>query len=160
MDEQNNKIIDIAIQTSIMSSQILKEALRNLLNKKSVKKGKISFSQLSEQSNGKLESIEITKNNIRDFKDVAMKYNIDYSLKRDRSTDPPLYHVFFATSDTDNFKRAFTEYANGIQVKQFGKDKEKLTVSREQIKNISVKVTERANQNKEKVRIKQRQMSR
>lgn len=153
MNEQNDKIIDIIIQTSIMSSQVLKQALQNWLNKKSTKKGKIKFGQLAEQSNGKLESIEITNNNIRDFKDVAMKYNIDYSLKRDRSSDPPLYHVFFATKDTENFKKAFTEYAVG---KQHGKDKT-VTVPREDIKNLAVKVSEQAKNSKQKVRTRQKQ---
>lgn len=158
MNEQNDKIIDIIIQTSIMSSQVLKQALQNWLNKKSTKKGKIKFGQLAEQSNGKLESIEITNNNIRDFKDVAMKYNIDYSLKRDRSSDPPLYHVFFATKDTENFKKAFTEYAVGVG-KQRGKDKT-VTVPREDIKNLAVKVSEQAKNSKQKVRTRQKQVTR
>lgn len=159
MDEQNKKIIDIAIQSSIMTSQVLKQILHNWLNKKSVKKGKIRFDQLSEQSNGKLESIEITQNNIKDFKETARKYNIDYSLKRDRSSDPPLYHVFFATDNTENFKRAFTEYASEVKDKKIDKDN-KLSIPREQIKELSVKVAEQPKKVKQKVREKSKQVAR
>ena len=37
------------------------------------------------------------------------KYDIDYALKRDKSTEPPTYHVFFSAANTESFKRAFSE---------------------------------------------------
>lgn len=155
---QSEQVIDVIIQTSTITADLLKSALLEFIKnpKPKSKTGKIKFGELAKKANGNLDSIEITQNNIGDFKSVAAKYNIDYSLKRDKSTIPPIYHVFFATSNTDNFKRAFREYASKVQ----GKHKDnKLTVSREQIKALASKVTEKADRNKDKVRTKEKQVS-
>ncbi len=42
----------------------------------------------------KLSNIEITDGNIRSFERVARKYGISYSLKKDKSQNPPRYLVF------------------------------------------------------------------
>lgn len=156
----NKKIIDIAIQAASVTPQLLKSALQNIIsNQHKIKSGQLSLEQLSHKAHGKLESIEITENNIRDFKDTAIKYNIDYSLKRDKGANPPIYHVFFATNDTENFKRAFMEYAVGVKAKQSNKDNQ-LTVSKEQIQKLAVKVNEKTSKHKEKVREKSKQVAR
>lgn len=152
------RTIDVVIKSAKVTSDILKAALIEILNNPNKsKQGKMNLNDLSIKANGKLESIEITENNIKDFRNVARKYNIDYSLKRDKSTNPPTYHVFFATNDTENFKRAFKEYAVGISNKQKNK---KVEVSKDQIKNLAVQVTEKADKNKQKVRTKEKQVSR
>ena len=48
--------------------------------------------------------------NIRSFEKVARKYSITYSLKKDRSTTPPRYLVFFRAKDVDVMTAAFREY--------------------------------------------------
>lgn len=55
---------------------------------------KQSLKKLAQQ-NVQLSNIEITDNNIKAFEKVAKKYGIDFSLKRDKSVDPPRYFVFF-----------------------------------------------------------------
>ncbi|MFR5150302.1 MAG: PcfB family protein [Ruminococcus sp.] len=62
-------------------------------------------------------NIEITDKNIKSFDRVARKYSIDYSLKKDSSTDPPRYLVFFKAKDVDVMTKAFQEYA-GISMKK------------------------------------------
>ena len=57
-----------------------------------------------------LTNIEITDNNIKSFEKVARKYSIDYSLKKDKSVDPPKYLVFFRAKDVDVMTAAFKEY--------------------------------------------------
>ncbi len=106
------KTVDITIQTAKITSDILQSALQEFLRGKSKKHGKMSMRQLENKCGGKLESIEVTDNNIRDFLGVAKKYDVDFSLKRDKSTDPATYHVFFQANKADNLKRAFSEYAN------------------------------------------------
>ena len=64
---------------------------------------------------------------------IARKYDIDYALKRDSSTSPPTYHVFFTAASTEIFKKAFAEYASGISEKV----SEKSVINREQIKENS-----------------------
>lgn len=105
-------VIDVTIQTAKMTKEVLKEALTDLVSGNNVKKsGRTTVGKLQSEAGGKLDSIEITDNNIRDFLDVAKKYDIDYALKRDSSTEPPTYHVFFKTADQENFQRAFNEYS-------------------------------------------------
>ena len=64
-----------------------------------------------------LSNIEITDNNIRSFEKVARKYSIAYSLKKDRSSDPPKYLVFFRAKDVDVMTAAFREYTGATLLK-------------------------------------------
>ena len=70
--------------------------------------GKQSLKKLAQQ-NVQLSNIEITDNNIKAFEKVAKKYGIDFSLKRDKSEDPPRYFVFFKARDVDVMTAAFRE---------------------------------------------------
>lgn len=107
----SKKTIDVTIQAASISSDILKSALQEILANNATKHGKVKVKDLIESSgNGKLDSIEVTDSNIKDFLQVAKKYDVDYALKRDTSVNPPKYHVFFSTDKTDNFKKSFSEY--------------------------------------------------
>lgn len=64
-----------------------------------------------------LTNIPITDDNIKSFERIARKYGIDYSLKKDVSTDPPRFMVFFKAKDVDVMTAAFKEYA-GASMKQ------------------------------------------
>ena len=71
--------------------------------------GKQSLKKLTQQ-NIQLSNIEITDNNIKAFEKVAKKYGIDFSLKRDKSVDPPRYFVFFKARDVEVMTAAFREF--------------------------------------------------
>ena len=63
------------------------------------------------QQNVQLSNIEITDNNIKAFEKVAKKYGIDFSLKRDKSVDPPRYFVIFLKQgNVDVMTAAFREF--------------------------------------------------
>ena len=130
MNQDASKTISVVVQTTRMTADVLKDALRALLSKQT-KHGKIKYGTIAKR--GKLESIEVTENNIKDFLHIARKYDIDYALKRDSSTSPPTYHVFFTAASTEIFKKAFAEYVSGISEKV----NEKSVVNREQIKENS-----------------------
>ena len=89
----------------------------------------------------------ILENNIGSFLNTARKYDIDYALKRDSSTTPPTYHVFFETSRSENFQKAFSEYANNMQSRITSKTASQI-INREQMKEnaklISQKTSERS----------------
>lgn len=72
-------------------------------------KGKQSLRGMTEQG-AKLTNLRISEDNIGQFDLVARQYDIDYSLKKDRSTDPPCFRVFFRARDWDVMQRAFEEY--------------------------------------------------
>lgn len=125
------KTISFVIQAKHLTSEIVKSVLNDFLNNKTVKTGKIKYSKIAK--NGKLDSIEVTENNIKDFMSTAKKYDIDYALKRDSSTQPPTYHIFFTANSSETFKKAFQEYATGISKKLQTKSVSQV-VNREQIK--------------------------
>lgn len=78
--------------------------------------GKQSVKSLVRQGAG-VQNIEITDKNIRSFQSVARKYGVDYALKKDTSSQPPRYLVFFKARDTDALTAAFREFS-GKQLKR------------------------------------------
>lgn len=125
------KILDFAIQAGQVTNEVLKNVMRDFLSGKMQKSGKKRYGKLAKS--GKLENIKITDSNIKDFLQTAKKYDIDFALKKDKSTSPATYHIFFESSHTENFKKAFSEYALGIK-KSLDKKSVTQVVNREQIK--------------------------
>jgi hypothetical protein len=72
--------------------------------------GKQSVKELVGQNQG-VSNIEINDRNIKDFERVARKYGVDYAVKKDRTTAPPKYLVFFKARDADALTAAFDEYS-------------------------------------------------
>ncbi len=138
------KAIDFIHQGYKVTKDILKDILNDYLGGKTKRRGKVRYGKLAKA--GKLDNIEITENNIRDFRNVAEKYDVDYALKRDSSTDPPTYHVFFTASNSDTLNRAFKEYAQGVTNEKI---KENPISSREQL-NRSAKIISNKSKDKEK----------
>lgn len=176
-EEVNAKTIALCVQGAKVTSSALKVAMRKFLqelNKKDQVKqaekagqakergaakerqrqekkkphGKQTIKQLQEQG-AQLTNIEITDNNIKSFDRVARKYGIDYSLKRDTSTDPPRYLVFFKAKDVDVMTAAFKEYA-GVTLKEKEKQKESVR------KKLQKKVQKNKSKQRQRVKVKQK----
>lgn len=146
-DEVNEKVVGLCIKATHMSSDVLKAAIRKYLyehrqNKQmrrmrrtepSVPSGKQSLNDLLKQG-AELTNIPITEKNIKDFDRVARKYGIDYSLKKNRSKNPPEYLVFFKARDADVMTAAFKEYA-GLTLRKKSKPSlvQKLQKTREKV---------------------------
>ena len=77
--------------------------------KRATKPGRRTLRSMME-SGSELSNIEITDNNIRSFEKIARKYRIQYSLKKDKSKEPPQYLVFFRAKDEAVMTAAFKEY--------------------------------------------------
>ena len=80
--------------------------------KKANKPGRRTLKSMME-SGSELSNIEITDNNIRSFEKVARKYRIQYSLKKDKSKEPPQYLVFFRAKDDRKRSRVRQSIARG-----------------------------------------------
>ena len=94
-----------------------------------------------------LTNIEVTDKNIRSFERYARKYGIDYSLKKDKASEPPRYVVFFKARDVDTMKAAFKEYT------QFELNKEKKPSLRKNLRRM----VERASKQQEREKTKKRE---
>ena len=63
-------------------------------------------------------SIEVSDSNIKSFERVARKYNVNFSVKKDKTVNPPKYLVFFKGKDTDVITHAFKEFVKGNERKR------------------------------------------
>lgn len=102
-----------------LTASMLKYAIEQYLKQQRNSRaphGKQSVKSLVRQGAG-VQNIEITDKNIRSFQSVARKYGVDYALKKDTSSQPPRYLVFFKARDTDALTAAFREFS-GKQLKR------------------------------------------
>jgi len=107
------KGIALTVKAIRVTEEIFQGMLSDYLKNRTTPRGLTSLAKL-EKSGVNLENIEITERNIGGFLGAARKYDINYALKRDKSTDPPTYYVFFETDDKSrgNITKAFAEYTN------------------------------------------------
>ena len=100
--------------------------------------GKQTVKQLIGQNQG-VSNIELTDPSIRQFDRIARKYGVDYAIKRDRSSDPPKFLVFFKGRDADALTSAFNEYV-GKKVKKASRPSvlQRLAHFKELVKNTIV----------------------
>jgi len=140
-EELENKSVVLATKAAKITAQMLAKLMKAALRKmrdasEKPKEGKQSIKHLSK--GGALSNVEITDANIKAFDPVAREFNISYSLKRDNSSDPPRWLVFFRAKDEAAMTAAFKKFAaKAVKVE---KDKpsvrEFMKKSREAIKNV------------------------
>ena len=134
-EETTQKTIALVMRSSKLTADVLKKAIRIYLEHRKAGKrithGKISVKELMGKDMG-ASSIEISDKNIRSFERVAKKYNVDFAVKKDKTTAPPKYIVFFKGRDVDVITQAFKEYVKANEKKQNRVSvKEKLVAFRE-----------------------------
>ncbi len=128
------------------------EEMQKKPSQRSLHQGKQTLHQLK-QHGASLTNIEITEQNIKAFSAVAKKYDIDYALKKDPTTDPPHYYVFFKAKDKDQLQPAFKEFTA-------------MTLGRENRPTIRERLAQAQEQSKtkhrerEKVKTKDREVAR
>lgn len=108
------------IKTSKLTASVLQKAMKMYLEHQKHKEpshGKIPVKKLVGQGAG-AKSIEVTDDNIKAFEREARKYNVDFAVKRDRTTEPPKYLVFFKGKDADVIAQAFKEFVKVNEKKQ------------------------------------------
>lgn len=114
--------------------------------------GKQTLHQLK-QHGASLTNIEITEQNIKAFSVVAKKYDIDYALKKDPTTEPPHYYVFFKAKDKDQLQPAFKEFT------AMTLDREKRPTIRERLAQAQEQ-SKAKHREREKVKTKDREVTR
>jgi len=110
--------VALAINGTKITGRMIKAAIASYLaHRKAAKSqdviphGKQTVKQLIGQNQG-VSNVELTDPSIRAFERIARKYGVDYAVKRDRSSDPPRFLIFFKGRDNDAITAAFQEYAN------------------------------------------------
>lgn len=113
-EEVTQKTMALAISTTKLTASTLAKALKKFLEAQKNKshelpKGKQTLKSLMKHNTG-ISNLEITNDNIKAFSSTAKKYGIDFSLKKDSTTEPPRYLVFFKGRDADVMTAAFQEF--------------------------------------------------
>lgn len=147
-EEVTQKTIALVFKSSRLTADVLKKAMKMYLEHRKQGKqaahGKMSVKDLVGQGMG-ASSIEVTDNNIKSFERVARKYNVDFAVKKDKTTSPPKYMVFFKGKDADVITQAFREFVKVNEKKQNRISvKEKLAEFREKLGKGKDKNRERA----------------
>lgn len=116
-DEVNEKVIALSIKTTKLTAEVLQKSIcfmlsqaKKQLGKSTQHKGKQTLKQLRKQG-AALSNVEITEANIKAFSKVAKEFQIDFALKKDPTTQPPRYIVFFKGNDKDTLEQAFRKFA-------------------------------------------------
>ena len=113
-EEVDQKTIALSMKTGKLTVQVLQAALKKYLQhrakgKTTLHHGQQSLKQLKKHG-AALSNIEITEANIGAFKPCAKKYGVDFTLRKDATTQPPHYIVIFKAKDADNMEQAFKEF--------------------------------------------------
>ena len=113
-EEVDQKTIALSMKTGKLTAQVLQAALKKYLQhrakgKTTLHHGQQSLKQLKKHG-AALSNIEITDANIGPFKPCAKKYGVDFTLRKDATTQPPHYIVIFKAKDADNMEQAFKEF--------------------------------------------------
>lgn len=113
-EEVTQKTIALSMKTGKLTAQVLQAALKKYLQYRAKSKNTLHHSQQSLKQLKKhgvaLSNIEITEANIGAFKPCAKKYGMDFTLRKDKTTQPPHYVVIFKSKDADNLEQAFREF--------------------------------------------------
>lgn len=126
-EEVENRTLTLIVSGTKFTGRLLKAAITKYmahrkekkLNKQKsrdspvIPKGKQTVKQLVGQNQG-VSNIEITDPSIKEFEKIARKYGVDYAVKKDRSSSPPKYLIFFKARDSDALTAAFQEYTGKV----------------------------------------------
>jgi hypothetical protein len=156
-EQINDKTVALSIKAAKITGRLLAQAMQAFLKKArepTFKAGRQSVKSLTKQG-ASISNIEVSGDNIGDFKRIARKYNVDFALKRDNAETPPKWLVFFKAKDADALTAAFKEYS---KIKLKVKEKTKPDKSREKpnflakIEKLKQKARELASPTKQRTR--------
>jgi hypothetical protein len=84
-----------------------------------------------------LSEMDVAKTGLKDFNATARKYNIDYSVRKDASTDPPRWMVMFKAKDQEVMNAAFREYIGKVQTRERAAGKKAEKVELKEVNEIA-----------------------
>lgn len=113
-EEVDQKTIALSMKAGKLTAQVLQAALKKYLQHRGQRQDHAAPRQQSlkqlKKHGAALSNIEITDANIGLFRPCAKKYGVDFTLRKDATTQPPHYIVIFKAKDADNMEQAFKEF--------------------------------------------------
>lgn len=115
-DQVAKKTLDVIVESEKMTSDVLKTALADILKHPDTsRRTRTTLGDLAAKSGRNLESIEINASNIKDFEKAAKRHHVQFALRREVGSDPPVFHVIFQSNRMEDMQRAFADYAGVMQ---------------------------------------------
>ena len=118
-EDIENKTLSLMINTGKLTERTLATAFMKALkyswskakeHQQARPQGKQSVKKLVGQNQGVDQTELSDRQEAKSFDRYARKYGVDYAVKKDRSSSPPKYLIFFKGRDADALTAAFTEY--------------------------------------------------
>jgi len=108
--ELNAQAIEVTTRATAITLAALKSIIQTLIeNRHSIEHGEQGLKKLNLQ-NKQLESVELSGEDIKDFKKQLNKYSVDFSVMKDKTTGH--HTIYFKAQDTD---RVYTGLENCIK---------------------------------------------
>lgn len=118
-EEVTQKTIALSMKTGKLTAQALQAALKKYLQHRAkgpkLHHGKQSLKRLKAHG-AALTNIEVTEANIGAFKPCAKKYGVDFTLRKDKTTQPPHYIVIFKAKDYPSEEFVFSSYGCDLHI--------------------------------------------
>lgn len=120
-EEVTQQVIGLVVKTGKMTGSLFLRVCKHYLNKalgnKSVKNpskivekaARVTLKSLVQEGEA-VSNIEIQDKKIWQFERLAKKNGIKYAMKKDKSTDPPTYYIFFKGKNTEVIEHTLKEY--------------------------------------------------
>lgn len=115
-EQVNDRTVAVSVKATKLTARLLAQAMRAALRKSqnpAEKHGRQSIRQLTRQG-AALSDVEISGDNIGQFKRTARKYNVSFSLKRDDAEKPPRWIVFFKSKDSASIEATFKAFSRSV----------------------------------------------
>lgn len=165
----NEKTVGVAVQAVKMTGRILARVaaayLRHVNEVRREKKisarsdptkykqnqeGRVSIKTLMKEGDG-ISNVEIRDDHIRTFEKLARKNGIRYAVKKDKTTDPPTFYIFFKGKNAEVIEATLKEFTQ-VKLTKNGKRPihDKLKIYGERVKAATKDLAR--DRNKERVR--------
>ena len=108
-EEVTQKTIALSMKTGKLTAQVLQAALKKYLQHRAKSKNTLHHGQQSLKQLKK-HGVPLCNIEIGACKPCAKKYGVDFTLRKDKTTQPPHYVVIFKSKDADNLEQAFREF--------------------------------------------------
>ena len=114
-EDAARQIFVMTIRVAEKSKQSVMHSINKAFQKRAAKKnmlvsGKQSLKKLMKH-NSSLQSVELQGKNLKLFKRIASKYQIDFAIKKDPK-NKGTYYVFFKAKDAEVLETAFGEFSD------------------------------------------------
>lgn len=114
--ELNEQAVEVTIKGTKISLVMLQQIIRSLLDKKNQRQyGEQKLEKLNKQGK-KLESIDLPNQDLKNFKKILKKYEVDFSIMKEKGKDE--YTIFFKGQDIDRVYKGLENCLNDLDLEK------------------------------------------